>query len=559
MPPRQLRFDRPGFVGQSAFSILVLPQSLPCSSKTSSSTRLLDLGDQPRKGSPVNAFTLLRHIVGPWFVAVLALPAVAWAATPPIRLHPDNPRWFQWRGKTTALITSAEHYGAVLNRDFDYRRYLDALQRDGMNYTRVFAGAYVEPQGAFGIQRNTLAPAVGRFLAPWARSDQPGYANGGNKFDLDRFSPEYLARLKEFISEAGRRGVVVELTFFCATYNDKQWSLHPFHPANNIQSLKIPDWRKMNTLPPGTAPEKARELSPVFRVQEALVRWLVRELNGFDNLFYEIQNEPWADNRIRGEIINPYLLDRPNWPNAVEIPAPETVAWQRAIARVAADEEKRLANRHLIAQNVANFRLAVNDGDLVPEASIINFHYAYPQAVDWNRGINRVIGCDETGFAGKGDTHYQRQAWRFVLSGGALFNNLDYSFTVGREDGSDTENQAPGGGSPTLRQQLKVLSEFLHGFELAKLHPDPLLVSRAPGVETYVLSDPGKAHAIYVQGRGPTTLSLNLAEGSWWAEWIAVEDGRPLQRGTIEARAGRASVLPSPHFTEAAAIRILIK
>jgi len=349
------------------------------------------------------------------------------------------------------------------------------------------------------------------------------------------------------------------LTFFCATYNDKQWSLHPFHPANNIQSLKIPDWRKLHTLPPGTSLERARELSPVFRFQEALVRWLVRELNGFDNLFYEIQNEPWADNRSQGEIINPYLLDRPNWPNAVEIPTPETVAWQRAIAQVVADEESRLANRHLIAQNVANFRLAVNDGDLVPEASIINFHYAYPQAVDWNRGVNRVIGCDETGFAGKGDAHYRRQAWRFVLSGGALFNNLDYSFTVGREDGSDTENQAPGGGSPALRRQLKVLSEFLHGFELATLHPDPLLVGRAPGVETYVLSDSGKAHAIYVQGRGPTTLALNLAEGTWSAEWISVEDGRVLQRNTIAARAGQASELRSPPFIEAAAIRILIK
>lgn len=500
---------------------------------------------------------LPRQKLGLLTAAAMLLPSLALAASPPIRLHPDNPRWFQWRGRAIALITSAEHYGAVLNLDFDYRRYLETLQRDGMNYTRVFAGAYVEPQGAFGIQRNTLAPAAGRFLAPWARSDQSGYAGGGNKFDLDRFSPEYLARLKDFVAEAGRRGVIVELTFFCATYNDKQWALHPLNPANNIQEIKVPDWRKLNTLPPGTSLDEARELSPVFRVQEAVVRWLVRELNEFDNVFYEIQNEPWADNRTLGEIINPYLLDRPNWPNAVEIPAPETVAWQRAIARVVTDEESRLPHRHLIAQNVANFRLAVNDDDLAPEASIINFHYAYPQAVDWNRGINRVIGCDETGFAGKGDAHYRRQAWRFVLSGGALFNNLDYSFTVGREDGSDTENQAPGGGSPALRRQLKVLSDFLHGFELATLHPDPLLVVRAPGVETYVLSSPGKAHAIYVQGRGPTTLSLNLAEGDWSAEWIAVEDGRVLQRSTIAVQPGRVCQLPSPRFTEAAALRIL--
>ena len=71
-------------------------------------------------------------------------------ADPPIRLHPENTRWFEWQGSATALITSAEHYGAVLNRDFDYKKYLKSMQKDGMNYTRIFTGSYVEPQGAFG-------------------------------------------------------------------------------------------------------------------------------------------------------------------------------------------------------------------------------------------------------------------------------------------------------------------------------------------------------------------------------------------------------------------------
>ena len=77
----------------------------------------------------------------------------------PIRQHPDNPRWLEWRGQATALITSAEHYGAVLNPDFDFHRYLETLQRDGMNYTRLFAGSYVEPPGAFGIERNKIGRA----------------------------------------------------------------------------------------------------------------------------------------------------------------------------------------------------------------------------------------------------------------------------------------------------------------------------------------------------------------------------------------------------------------
>ena len=465
----------------------------------------------------------------------------------PIRLHPDNPRWFEWRGKTMALITSAEHYGAVLNLDFDVRRYLETLERDGMNYTRLFVGSYVEPQGAFGIERNTLAPAPERFLAPWARSDQPGYAGGGNKFDLDRFSPDYLARLKEFLTEAARRGIVVELTLFCSTYGSQQWAVHPLNPSNNIQALAVADWRKLNTTANGAA---------VLAVQEKLTRQLVRELNNFDNLFFEIQNEPWADNYTMGDFINPYLVDQHQWPNAVQVPAAESVAWQRAIARAIVDEEKPLPNRHLIAQNVANFRLAVRDDDLVPEASIVNFHYAYPEAVDWNRGLNRVIGCDETGFAGRDDATYRRQAWNFVLSGGGLFNNLDYSFTVGKEDGTDTGNKAPGGGSPALRRQLKVLSEFLRRFDLAKLRPDRDVVHRASGVVTRALSAPGHSYAIYLQGRGPTTLELSLAEGRWTAEWVSVETGEVLKSETVSST-GNTTLLASPPFSDEIALRLV--
>lgn len=32
--------------------------------------------------------------------------------------------------------------------------------------------------------------------------------------------------------------------------------------------------------------------------------------------------------------------------------------------------------------NAAKFRLPMQEDDLVPEASILNFHYAYPEAVN---------------------------------------------------------------------------------------------------------------------------------------------------------------------------------
>src|SRR5437588_1079512 len=109
-----------------------------------------------------------------WPAASLALflgfPLMATAALAgkPIAPHPENPRYFLFQGKPTFLITSGEHYGAVLNLDFDAVPYLDELHARGFNQTRTFSGTYREVPGSFKIRANTLAPAPGRYIGPWA-------------------------------------------------------------------------------------------------------------------------------------------------------------------------------------------------------------------------------------------------------------------------------------------------------------------------------------------------------------------------------------------------------
>lgn len=460
----------------------------------------------------------------------------------PIRLHPDNPRWFEWRGKPVALITSAEHYGAVINADFDYARYLATLEADGMNYTRIFSGTYVEPPGAFNIDHNTLAPDPGRFLAPWARSDVEGYAGGGNRFDLDRHNPDYLARLKDFISTADQHGVVVELTLFCSTYSETQWAIHPLNPASNVQALPVEDWKQLHTTDNGEG---------VMAVQEKLVRWLVRELNGFDNLIYEIQNEPYLDQKQPTGII----VEMKPIGSAGHVASEASLAWQRRIAGIIRETESGLPNRHLIAQNVTNRAAALLESDLLTEADVLNFHYAIPEALRWNPGMPRAFGHDETGFLGQEDAFYRREAWAFIFAGGALFNHLDYSFAVGHEDGSKDLAGSPGGGGSALRAQFAVLSRFLHDFDLAALNPDPDFLLSSPGVLGQVLSVPGKAYALYLRGRGPAALSLALPAGDWSVRWVSVLDGTILREETITGASG-ATLLTTPDFPGEVALDI---
>src|SRR5436190_17820888 len=201
-----------------------------------------------------------------------------------LQLHPRNPHYFLFRGKPTVLITSGEHYGAVLNLDFNYVKYLDTLAKDGLNLTRTFAGAYCEPSGAFNIASNTLAPAPNRFICPWARCDRPGYANGGNKFDLTKWDEAYFKRLKDFVAKASKRGVVVELNFFTPFYEENIWELSPVNARNNINGIGHVARTNVYTL---------THNGGVLAVHEAMVRKIVTELNGFDNLYYELCNEPY--------------------------------------------------------------------------------------------------------------------------------------------------------------------------------------------------------------------------------------------------------------------------
>ena len=87
----------------------------------------------------------------------------------PIKLHPANPHYYLFHGQPTILITSAEHYGGVVNKDFDYVAYFDALKAYGLNYTRIYPGFLFEPMGKF-MKGNTLGAKPISLTLPWARS-----------------------------------------------------------------------------------------------------------------------------------------------------------------------------------------------------------------------------------------------------------------------------------------------------------------------------------------------------------------------------------------------------
>jgi len=441
----------------------------------------------------------------------------AFAQVKPITLHPVNPHYFSYKGKPTILITSGEHYGAVMNPDFDYRKYLETLQKDGLNLTRTMTGAYFEPAGAFNISKNTLAPDALKFLCPWARVEN------GLKFDLNRWDEAYFARLKDFVAEAQKRGVIVELSLFCPFYEEMQWDLSPFNIKNNVNGLGAIPRTDVYTL------DKNKGL---LAVQEKMVRKVVEELKGFPNLIYEICNEPYF-----GGI---------------------TIEWQNRIAQVITDAEKSFRNQHLISQNIGNGFQKIQEPN--PLVSVFNFHYATPpKAVTLNFDLNKVIGENETGFNGQKDSTYRKEAWELILAGGGLFNNLDYSFTTDNEDGTFQYPAAqPGGGTPAYRRQLSYLKKFIESFNFVGMKPDTMVY--AGGLvgknKVYVLAETGKQYAIYWMGGKQVQLELNLPKGNYSLEWMNPLNGKYEKKIKLNHVGGKAK-LESPAYSEDFSLRIL--
>ena len=472
-----------------------------------------------------------------------------------LRLHPRNPHYFLFRGKPTVLITSGEHYGAVLNLDFDYVKYLDTLAKDGLNLTRTFAGAYCEPPDAFNIASNTLAPEPNRFICPWARSDRPGYTNGGNKFDLTKWDEAYFKRLKDFVAKADKRGIVVEVNLFCPMYEESQWRLSPQNAINNVNDIGNVARTNIYTLDRNGG---------LLAVQDAMARKIVAELNEFDNVFYEICNEPYFggvtmewQHHIADVIVETergLMGQRSKKPTPA--PSQEGNKTSARSGTLASPEGGGAAEGfHLISLNIANDKAKVTNSH--PAISIFNFHYASPpETVAMNYDLNKVIGDNETGFKGTNDLPYRVEAWSFMLAGGGLFNHLDYSFTVGHEDGTFVyPAKQPGGGNTVFRRQMKFLHEFIRGFDFVNMKPlnSALKAPVTGGARAYVLAEPNKAYAVYVAPAGEkpapreVVVSLEVPEGNYRVEWVNPLTGKVEKRETVKSTNGVVALTSPPH------------
>jgi hypothetical protein len=403
-----------------------------------------------------------------------------------LTVTPSPRRLLAWDGRPRILVGSGEHYGALVNRAFDHRRYLDTLAADGLDHVRLFLGTYWELPGQFGIDGNTLAPRAEDRSPAWVRGDD-------GRFDLAEIDQGHLDRLAAILADAAGRGIVVGLCLFCPCYSDEQWLAHPFHPANNRQGA-------------GDGQVRARMLiAPDMRSwQQILLDAVLPVAAAAGGTYIDLCNEPYQASP------DPAV-------------ARDFSVWQGWLAA----EVRCRAPALPISYNPANRAIVVTDPP--PGTDIACIHYPAPEAAWLNRGCGVAIAGDETGFQGQEDAIYRRQAWEFCLAGGALYSHLDYAFTVDHPDGTAAiTNRTPGWGGASLRRQLAVLRRTLAAFEAQRLKPCPEVIdiSLPPGVRVVALGIPGEAAVIHCCAWPGGPLRCCLEPGTWAACWIDPVTGR---------------------------------
>ena len=385
----------------------------------------------------------------------------------PFRIHPDNPKIFEFRRKPQVLITATEHYGAVINRRFRFERYLADAAEKCHTLTRLFV-LFRKLQTSINPY-STCKPESPDYISPFKRVGPENALDGEPKYDLSQWNDEFFNRLHRFLSLASDYGVIVEVVLLSNTYADNVWALNPLHPKNNINGLEEFPWPDYMSL---RHPE-------VFKWQSAHVRKIVQETNKYDNIFYEICNEPGS-----------MPPEFPTHPTTADVDE-----WQTAIAEVIRETEKSLPNKHLIAGQEAYtwfFTQAADKsfGDF--PIDIVNIHplpditfggKSYHMGDFMSKQLHlrelrdfaqatydqsKPLNYDEDNIATEykdydGWTIHRKRAWTTMFCG-AHYDMIDFSIWPYLETGTPDSQKH-------IRTWMKHLSQFIHSVDLVNARP----------------------------------------------------------------------------------------
>src|SRR5258706_2246413 len=214
-------------------------------------------------------------------IAAAFVMSTAWAAGP-LPLSPTNPRSFvDSKGAPVYLAGTYVAQDAIQLGTEDFTAYLDSLQQQKHNFTRLWAW-----------EQTSESATIPLVILPYERTGRGLALDGGPKFDLRRLNQTYFDQLRARVVQAQQRGVYVSVVLFQSLNSSSKkqkstpWTAHPFNRDNNVNGLNG------DASGNGIGDEIFTAAIPaVMSFQETYIRKVVDTLNDLDNVLYEINGD----------------------------------------------------------------------------------------------------------------------------------------------------------------------------------------------------------------------------------------------------------------------------
>jgi len=446
-------------------------------------------------------------------VVVFSCPrGAAGQANGPLRVHPDNPRYFTDDSGKAILLAGSHTWPNLIDigpsdppEAFDFDAYLAWLNRHGHNFIRGWAW---EPtrwdttgmkNEAWRNGNHHVAPH------PWMRTGPGNALDGKPRFDLEQFNPAYFERLRTRVAKAQKAGIFLSVMLFegyGVQFQSDAWPNHPLNPVNNINEIDGDadgDGKGIEI--------HQKKVKPVTRLQKAYVRRVLEELNSFDNVLYEISNETH----------------------------PGSTGWQEAMITFIKKCERDLPRQHPVGMTYQNKRgsnetLFESSADWVSPNSAGGFRDDPPDMAG-----RKVVLVDTDHLWGIGGDAVW--VWKSVTRGlNPIFMDTYDGTVLGKVR---PEDEGP-------RRAMGQAIELTQRMNLARAAPRNEVASSG-----YCLAEPGVSYLVFVPEGGDVEVDLTAGRGPFAAEWRNVATGETVAATAVPG--GERQRVPAP-FSEPAVL-----
>ena len=414
-------------------------------------------------------------------------------ASGPLRIHPDNSRYFT-DGSGKAIYLTGSHTWAALHERrleetpvFDYPAWLDFMEKHNHNFLRLWAwehAAWMQFTDRKILYYPNRYPRTG-----------PGEAlDGEPKFDLTKFNEEFFQRLRSRVAAAGERGIYVGVMLFQGFSLDKTggkqdgcnaFNGHPMNINNNINGI--------NGDPNGSGTGHqvhTLDVPEITALQEEFIRKAIDTLNDLDNVLWEISNESLAG----------------------------SIEWQYHMINVIHEYEKTKPKQHPVGMTgapIKNKPLFDSPADWISPVGEGGYKNS-PPAADGSKIV--IVDSDHIHPWGTDP----KWPWRCFLRG-HHFITMD-PYMDARRGSPDT----PVPEWNDIRQQMGYTLHWANRVNLAAMTSRNDLASTE-----YCLANPGAEYLVYLPEGGSASVDLSAASGGLSVVWFNPATGEDIEADKV--------------------------